>query len=256
MSQNDGMRLRGRGGEPLVATAVGVAAIVVSLFWVYLLSTSPEPLPFSAPSASTTGAPAVVQPTKAVFVGDGFTVPTPAGGTGAAGYPAMVASRVGWEATVLGTDGAGYVTPGDSGLTLPFAIDQAVAVQPGVVVVSGGRADIGRTPPDEVADAAGSMFEQLQSRLPSARLVAVGPVATDATPPEGGVELRDALRDRLAQVPGVTFIDPLEGAWFADAPPGAIAEDGRHPTDAGHRLVAQRLEAELVRLGIAQPTAG
>lgn len=65
--------------------------------------------------------------------------------------------------------------------------------------------------------------------------------------------MRDALHTAVGAVPNTTFIDPLAENWFANPPAGAIAPDGQHPTDVGHRLIADKLSADLVRLGIAPP---
>jgi lysophospholipase L1-like esterase len=152
---------------------------------------------------------------------------------------------------VLANDQAGYLVPGGLGLTLPATRSGIAASRPDMVLIAGGRADVGRYSPQAVAAAARTFVAAVRSDVPQARIVVLGPLATNATPPAGATEVRDALRRAVATVPNTTFIDPLAENWFANAPSGVIAPDGQHPTDAGHRLIAVRLEADLMRLGIA-----
>lgn len=41
------------------------------------------------------------------------------------------------------------------------------------------------------------------------------------------------------------FIDPLRGGWFAGAAHALISNDGIHPTNAGHRHIAELVLAAL-----------
>ena len=174
------------------------------------------------------------------------------GGRGAAGWPVIVGNRFGWQVAVVASDGAGYVAPGQGGLTLPALLNNIVASRPDIVLLAGGRSDVGQETPDAIARAAGKMTADLRRQLPYARIVILGPVATDATAPAGAAQVRDAVRTAVTAVPNTLFIDPLAENWFADAPQGAIAPDGQHPTDVGHKLIADKLGADLVRLGIAR----
>jgi lysophospholipase L1-like esterase len=250
------MRVRGNADGWAGPALAGIATLLIALFWAYLLVNDREPEPFVPPSA---GGPASAAPSldgaRAAFVGDGFTAPTATGGAGPAGYPGLVAAHFGWQPSIFANDGAGYVTPGAFGLMVPATSADVAASNPDVVVAFAGRADVGRADPEAIASAAAGMFQQLRDRFPAARLVAVGPVATDAVAPAGATDVRDALANRLGAVPGVTFVDPLAEGWFTDAPAGAIGPDGQHPTDIGHQVIAERLEADLTRLGIARPAA-
>jgi hypothetical protein len=120
-----------------------------------------------------------------------------------------------------------------------------------VLVVFAGRNDDGKASGTQVASAAGAFFRTLRSDLPSSRIVIVGPVATDATAPSGATATQDALKTLAGSIPNNTFIDPLAENWFASAPSGMIAPDGQHPTDAGHKHLADKLGADPVRLGVA-----
>jgi lysophospholipase L1-like esterase len=50
----------------------------------------------------------------------------------------------------------------------------------------------------------------------------------------------------------VDFVDPLADGWMVDDPSKTIGADGLHPTDAGQRELAQRIEPVLAAL-LAEP---
>jgi phospholipase/lecithinase/hemolysin len=56
--------------------------------------------------------------------------------------------------------------------------------------------------------------------------------------------LRDHLR-RTATGVGALFVDPLAERWFAGADHRFIGPDGVHPTNAGHRHIADEVLADL-----------
>jgi lysophospholipase L1-like esterase len=230
---------------------VVLGTLSVAGFWAYLLIAPPRAEPFSAPpGAAGTGAAM-----RVTFVGDAFTAPTAFGGRDTAAYPALLASRFGWQVTTIAEDGAGYVARGATGSSLPDDENRIAASRPDLIVVFAGRDDRS-TPPDTVAAAARAFYDALRRDLPTARLAVVGPIATDATPPAGAAQIRDALAEQVRSTPGAVFVDPLAEQWFATAPPAAIAVDGQHPTDVGHRLIADRLGADLLRLGLVPAALG
>lgn len=238
--------------ERVKVALLALATLAVVVLWGYLLTSTPKGEPFTPPAAAAgattpTAAPAL----RVTVVGGAFTAPTTYGGRGAAGWPEIVGSAYGWQTTVLADDGAGYLTRGAGGLDLPGFRQQIDASRPDLVVIAGGRADVGQNSPTAIATAARNFLDGVRADLPGPRIVVLGPVATDETPPAGATRVRDALRTAVTSVPNTTFIDPLTENWFANAPSGAIASDGQHPTDVGHRLIADRLRTDLTRLGIA-----
>lgn len=257
------VRLRGFGriaavpafslSERTKAAVLAVATIAVVVFWGYLLTTDPKGEPYTPPPGVLGSTPAAASTTasRLTVVGGAFTAPTDFGGRGAAGWAEIIGSRYGWQTTVLANDGAGYLVPGQLHLALPAIRGPLAATRPDLVFIAGGRADVGQYSPRAVAAAARAFVAGVRSDLPQARIVVLGPVATDATAPAGATQVRDALRSAVTTVPNTTFIDPLAENWFANAPTGLIAPDGQHPTDAGHRLIADKLGADLARLGIA-----
>ncbi|MEJ2866272.1 SGNH/GDSL hydrolase family protein [Actinomycetospora sp. OC33-EN08] len=187
--------------------------------------------------------------TSVAVIGDSISQGTRLGGLGRANWTSIVGAARGWKVTDVAVGGTGYVhaSPG----TQNFAagqLERAVAAAPGTVVVQGSRND-GLTPLPQVSAAAADLYRQLQQRLPGVRLVVIGPVWSDGTITPSLEALRDAVRTP-ALAAGATFIDPIGENWFAaadTAQPPVIAADGVHPSDAGHRLIAERVLRGLER---------
>ena len=85
-----------------------------------------------------------------------------------------MASALHLDATTVAETGAGYVQHGVDGDSYAALVDKVVAADPAVVVISGGRNDVGFSA-GRVAMAAKQLFATLHTRLPDARLVAVAP---------------------------------------------------------------------------------
>ncbi len=239
--------------ERIQIALVAVGVLAVSAFWAYLLTTTPEPEPFPAPSSGSSTQAGLGH--RVTFVGDAFTAPTPSGGNGPNAYPALIANRFGWQQTTLANDGIGYVARGQMGLTLAGLTGPIVDSRPDLLVVFAGRADAASADARAVGPAAREFYDGLRRQLPDTRIVVVGPIATDATPPSGAAGVRDALAAEVQRTPNASFVDPLAEKWFADAPAGSIAADGQHPTDVGHRVIAEKLSADLLALGVAPQTS-
>jgi lysophospholipase L1-like esterase len=71
-------------------------------------------------------------------------------------------------------------------------------------------------------------------------LVVLAPIWSNAWPPARCLDLRDHLRQKARSI-GAIFVDPLREGWFAGSHHQLIGPDGLHPTDAGHRYIAQRI---------------
>ncbi|WP_018331180.1 SGNH/GDSL hydrolase family protein [Actinomycetospora chiangmaiensis] len=220
----------------------GVAVLVLALVVAVVLGVTLRFSDVDAAAATDRGADVAV-------IGDSISQGTKLGGTGRANWTAIVGAARGWRVTDVAVGGTGYVyaSPG----TQDFAagqLDRAVAVRPGTVVVQGSRND-GLTPLPQVSAAAADLYRQLQDRLPGVHLIVIGPVWSDGTITPSLEALRDAVRTP-ALAAGATFIDPIGENWFAGAAgaqPPVIGSDGVHPTDAGHRLIADRVLRALER---------
>jgi len=194
----------------------------------------PIVVPRTAPSDST-----------AVFLGDSYTSGWSGAGLGARGWPRIVGAANGWKVVNLAVPGTGFINPGWTGQPIGSRVGAAIDRHPGVVVIAGGHND-SRWSTASVAAAADRVIERLRAALPNARLVIVAPIWPSGSPPSRCLELRDHLRRTAASV-GAVFVDPLDENWFGGSRHSMILADGIHPSDAGHRYIAQRVLARLVR---------
>lgn len=194
-------------------------------------------LPAGGPSSDPVTAsqtPAPSRRAKVAFLGDDYT--SGAGATSPrAGWTAQVATALHVDATTVAENGAGYVQQGVDGDAYAALVDKVVAAEPDVVVVSGGRNDVGY-PAGQVRRAAQRLFATLHSRLPDARLVAIAPWWGDSAHPAKLTKVDTAVQDGVEAVHGayLDVPDALRGhpAWMAD-----LAD----PNDRGYAAIATSL---------------
>jgi lysophospholipase L1-like esterase len=186
-----------------------------------------------------------VSGSTAVFLGDSYTSGWSGAGLGARGWPRIVGAAEGWTVVNLAVPGTGFINPGWTGQPMGSRVQAAIDRHPGVVVIAGGHND-SRWSASAVAAAADRVIQRLHAALPNARLVIVAPIWPSGSPPSRCLVLRDHLRRTAASV-GAVFVDPLAENWFGASRHSMILADGIHPSDAGHRYIAQRVLARLAR---------
>jgi lysophospholipase L1-like esterase len=201
-------------------------------------------MPTAPASPSALPVPEVVRlPTIAVFLGDSYTTGWNGAGIGEDGWPAIVASAEGWTAVNLAVAGTGFINPGWTGQPVRTRLAAAIAAGPSVVVVAAGHNDrrYGAAAPSREADA---VLSRLRAELPRSAIVVVGPIWQSGRVPASLRQLRDHLRETAARVDAV-FIDPIAEGWFAGSAERLISGDGIHPTNPGHRRMAELVLATL-----------
>ena len=182
-------------------------------------------------------------PTRAVFLGDSYTV---ASGIGT-GYASRTAAAMGWTPVLEAAGGTGYVAAGD-GTVGPYAgrVDEVVADDPDVLLVQGSTNDVG-SPVAAVAEAADELYAELARRLPGAQVVVLGPLAPPGVDRAGVLAVRDALAD-AADDAGIPYIDPIADGWLT--PADGLYGDPIHPNEAGHAELADDLAEALRDAGL------
>jgi len=212
-----------------------VAGLVVSLA---LLITA---FPPAAPSVQLAGRESALS--RVAVISDSYTTGTDLGGLGANGWPALAWRMLADQgrsvtADVAAEGRAGYGVRGDHNSTFGDLTARAVRPDDALVVFFGSRND---QPVDalEVAGLARNALELARRRAPTARLLVIGPPWPTADVPVRITQIRDALAV-VAMASGARFVDPLVERWFVGRP-DLIAVDGVHPTDTGHRYLAERI---------------
>lgn len=217
-----------------------VAVLVVSLALVI------SAVPPGAPSVELAGREST--PSRVAVISDSYTTGTDLGGLGVNGWPAwawrILADQGRPVAADVAAEGrAGYGVRGDHNSTFGDLTARAVRPDDALVVFFGSRNDQPVDAVDVAASAKGA-FDLARRRAPTARLLVIGPPWPTADVPLRILQIRDALAT-VARASGARFVDPLVEGWFVGRPE-LIGADGIHPTDAGHRYLAQRIAGVLV----------
>lgn len=197
----------------------------------------PSPSPADDTEPSATDEQAVI-----AFIGDGYTTAS-ALGDDESRWTSLVSAALGWEEVNLGIDGAGYL--GDLPESGAYAdqIEAAVAANPEIVMISGGRNDLGRNGP-AVREAAASLFSTLQEQLPDATIVVVSPW-WDASPETWEyLNLRDSVT-LGAEDAGVLVLET--GAPLSD--PALFLEGTINPNTDGHAALSDAVLVAIEELG-------
>lgn len=187
------------------------------------------------------------EPAPVAIIGDSYTSGTEFGGLGDANWTAIMARNaaaagIPLRLTVSGKGGSGYVEKGGEGTTFLSEAQRIVTPDDQVVVVFGSRNDGDA----DVTAAAETTFDVIRRKAPNATVIAIAPFPTtgetneyNSTVPTYLLRMASELRV-AADRKNVTFIDPVRDEWFAERP-DLVGADTWHPTDAGHRHMADMI---------------
>ncbi|UUO02934.1 SGNH/GDSL hydrolase family protein [Mycolicibacterium novocastrense] len=186
-------------------------------------------------------------PLRIVVIGDSYTGGSAEGGRNAAAWPRVAREELRSDGVdvamaVSAHGGSGYLARGVDGSTFLDAVLDISKPDDDVVVIFGGINDANWSNQQERA-AVREVLKELRQRSPEAELIVVGPAWPASNPTPQILSVRDVLRAESSAV-DAAFVDPIADRWFADRP-DLIGDDGIHPTDDGHRLMAQKLEPYL-----------
>lgn len=190
--------------------------------------------------------------TRAVWFGDSITQ-----GSGTTFLPwcyaAQASDLLGWdEPDVIGQGGTGYVTANaanQNGNFAAHALDDII--DPDVIVIAGGRNDVG-TGAGAVQAAATALFTDLHDAFPGVPVIALAPWYTTSTADLAALPAVNAQIAAAAAATGVAYIDSLGEQWVTGtgrvgATTGTgnadivISADQTHPSQAGHDYYARRV---------------
>lgn len=192
--------------------------------------------------------------TRIAVIGDSYTTGTDEGGQGPQAWTTqawqLLASQgVKIDADVAAEGGAGYGIRGNRGNIFEDLTVRAVNRDDVLVVFFGSRND---QPVDlqKYPVLVGETFAIARRVAPRAKFLVIGPPWPTADPPPVVLALRDNLRAQ-AKTANAVFIDPIAEGWFVGRP-DLIGPDGVHPTDEGHRYMAEKI-APLIRSQLTVP---
>ena len=243
---------RGSRFWPLAVAALAIAA-VCALAAVRPWADAPSAVLATVQDA----APAVVAPAtlalpdepRVLIFGDSWTY-----GSAAAlptlGYAYVLGDRMGWETTVDGVRGSGYLKPGLDGGSYGeriAALDPAL--DPDLVIIEGSINDR-RLPATGYREAVTAAWDALAALYPSASIVVLGP-APQVLPVQETTARIDADLSALAAARGWWYISPIAQEWitpdnYADVIDSAIGRD--HPSTGGHAYLATKVAEALAAM--------
>lgn len=238
----------------ITGLAIAVVAVGATALWRPWGATAEQPVVAAVESGAVAESPAIVpaplvipDDANVLIFGDSWTYGS-AAIEPTLGYAYVISATLGWNATVDGVRGSGYLKPGIDGDAYGARISALdPALDPDLIIVEGSIND--RRLYDEgypsVVEAA---WDDLADLYPSASIVILGP-APQVLPVEANTARIDADLDALAAERGWWYISPVQDEWITDANYAAVIDTsdiGRdHPSTEGHAYLASQLSAAL-----------
>ncbi|GEK81024.1 SGNH/GDSL hydrolase family protein [Agrococcus baldri] len=256
-----------KGDRRRLWAAIGASAVAVGVVIAYgvgSLTDAPQEAVVAgdlAADGTETGQHAIVpdaekgeQPEPVVvFIGDSYTVGqnTPLEGIG---FTERLSELRDWQPVNLAISGTGYAKSHEQSWCPPEGcpayagvIDDAVAADPDIVVVSGGRNDMWLEDQAAVATAIAEFYTQLRAAFPTERLIVTSPLWSDGPTPAVLLPIREQVAEQATRV-GAEYVDL--GDLFEDRPE-LITDDDIHPTADGLELIAESVDALLTPVATA-----
>ncbi|MDX6199516.1 MAG: hypothetical protein QOJ79_2667 [Actinomycetota bacterium] len=206
---------------------------------------------FALPAATSSANAPAGGSVRALFFGDSLM-----NGTGSRPTrPVMAriaARRLGWDVTVDAFGGTGYTTGGSRGKPYLERLSRPGVLSPAydIVLLEGGTNDKAADPAT-VRERATETVRYVRSRLPTAKIVLMGPY----NPPGSRYDARrvtiDAVMRTVAVEQSLPYFSPISGQWTKGQGRRFLCPDGLHPSTYGYGVMGGRLASALraARLG-------
>jgi lysophospholipase L1-like esterase len=220
-----------------VLLVVGVAGLVAGTTYGFV---RPDDATISRAAAAESGQSG--QAPVVAFLGDSYTGGSDMDSGDGHRWPELLSHALGWEEADFAIGGSGYTTAGAQPMANRFIdrVPDIVAAAPDMVVVAGGANDAAAAP-GEFRAAVDTVLATLSSQLPDTTIVVLSPFWR-TEPPAVVIRMRDALHASATAVDAY-FIDVSD--LFSGDGRRFIGADGVHPTDEGHRFIANVVGPQL-----------
>ncbi|MDT0156847.1 SGNH/GDSL hydrolase family protein [Microbacterium sp. ARD32] len=240
----------------MIVSALAVALTVllgVTRPWVPPAETAP----IAAAENGVSPAPLVLpEHPKVLVFGDSWTYGS-AATPPTAGYAYLLADLIDGTTVVDGVRGSGYLKPGIDGPDYRTRIDALDAsIDPDLIIIQGSINDR-RENAAAFPAAVDATWNALTEKFPEVPIVVLGP-APHILPVGASTARIDRALAQLAAQRAWWYISPVQDHWIT--PENYLqlidVETGRrHPSNAGHEYLAQRVHQALERFSTAPVTA-
>lgn len=168
-------------------------------------------------------------------VGDAYT----AGLNNRVVWPTLLAQRTGWSVANFALPGAGFAADGQGGQAFSYQVDRAQGMNPQLILLVAGVADLGYAGSGEVSQGVADAINRI--KLSGVRALIVGPMWYQApAPPEVTTVSNDI--HKAADDAGVPFLNAVDPPWLT---PDQMQPDFSGPTDEGQSVIADKVAAWL-----------
>lgn len=212
----------------------------------------------SPPERATLRQAPAVQTSYVAIIGDSYTAGSAMGGRGQQSWPAIAVAQLresGVNVTpITGAAAvAGYISRGHNQAgTFADQVGKVVGANDQLVILFGSRNDE-LAPAEQLESAVRHTLSEAKLKAPKAKFLVISPIWAKGDPSPGILQSRDILRSEAESI-GATFVDTIADRWFMDRP-DLIGSDGQHPTDDGHRYMAQNIAPIIAELLPPPPPA-
>jgi len=229
----------------LAIAIAGIGLVAAAVITVSALRPTPSQ-PIAQPEGPVTVGDAAGG-TRVLVFGDSWTygmaATQPTGG-----YAYRLSSIGGWQVTVAGEPGSGYLKPGWWGRTFGERLETIDAsVDPDLIVLQGSINDR-RQPAAGYRDAVTEAWDTVSERFPDAQVLVLGP-APQVLPVQKATARIDSDLAALAAERGWPYVSPIGEDWITEANYAEVIDSsdfGRdHPSDDGHRYLAEKVAAAI-----------
>jgi len=198
---------------------------------------------------------AIAPGSDVLIVGDSYTRGS-GSYDGRHGWAQDIVAELGWDATIDGVGGSGYVSGAAaraSSFTYGARLHAHRFLDPDLVLVQGSQNDwVQGADQDVLQGTVERALREARQQWPDAVVIAVGPSAPRPRA-EATTDISAAVAAG-ARAAGVPYVDPLAGQWFTDAnSPSFAAADGQHLNDAGYAYLADRVAGSVRSLAAPRP---
>lgn len=216
-----------------------------------------ETAPIAAAEDGVSPAPLSLpeHPTVLVF-GDSWTYGSAATDP-TLGYAYLLADLIDGETVVKGVPGSGYQRPGSIG---PVYGERVAALDAGIdpdLIVIQGSINDRREDAAGYRPAVNAVWDALTAKFPEVPIVVLGPAPHEL--PVGASTARiDGDLTALAAARNWWYISPVQENWITDDNYLSVIDVGpgrKHPSNAGHEYLAQKVADALAQFGDAPVTA-